>query len=82
MKISDRIAEFIQAKGMSIRALEQTIGCSNGLLGRCINKKTEISSQWISKIIEAFPDVSSEWFMTGKGAMFKDSSDEFRINPI
>ena len=81
MKISDRIAEFIQAKGMSIRALEQTIGCSNGLLGRCINKKTEISSQWISKIIEAFPDVSSEWFMTGKGAMFKDNSDEFRINP-
>ena len=44
MKISDRIAEFIQAKGMSIRALEQTIGCSNGLLGRCINKKLKFQA--------------------------------------
>lgn len=80
MKISDRIAAFIQAKGISTRALEQKIGCSNGLLGKCINKRTEISSQWISKIIEAFPDINSEWFMTGKGSMFKNNSDEFRTN--
>ena len=56
--ISDRIAILIKEKGISTRALEQAIGCSNGVISRCISKGTDISSLWVSKIIEIHNDIN------------------------
>lgn len=71
MNISDRLSELIKTKGISIRAFEQLIGCSNGVISRCINKGTDIQSLWLSKIISAYDDISPEWLLTGKGNMLK-----------
>ncbi len=68
---SDNLSSFLKLKGISVRAVEQQIGCSNGVISRCINKGTDISSQWVSKILEIFPDLSADWLMTGKGEMLK-----------
>lgn len=66
---SDNLAAFLNKKGISIRALEQQIGCSNGVISRSINKGTDISSQWASKIIEIYPDLNPTWLLLGKGEM-------------
>ncbi len=83
-KISDRIALIIEEKGISIRSLEQSIGCSNGVISRCLSKGTDISSLWVSKIIETFQDVNAEWLLTGEGAMLKESKreDDYDLRPI
>lgn len=70
--ISDRISSLIKQKGISARALEQRIGCSNGVISRCISKGTDISSQWVSKIIESFDELNAEWLLTGRGNMLKE----------
>lgn len=67
--ISDRIALIIKEEGISIRAFEQHIGCSNGVISKCINKGTDISSLWVSKIIETFPKIDPKWLLTGEGTM-------------
>ncbi len=69
--ISDRIALIIKNEGMSTRAFEQQIGCSNGVISKCINKGTDISSQWVSKIIETYPDIDPKWLLTGEGSMLQ-----------
>ena len=69
--ISDRIALFAKEKGLSIRAIEQQIGCSNGVLARCVSKGTDISSSWVSKIIETYKDLSPNWLLIGEGAMLR-----------
>ena len=56
---------------MSTRGFEKTIGTSNGVIARCIQKNSDISSGWLSKIIEEFPKYSAEWLLTGKGGMMK-----------
>lgn len=76
--ISDRISLLVKQKGISIRSLEQTIGCSNGVISRCINKGSDISSIWVSKIIEMYPDISPLWLLTGKG----DITDSSQQKPI
>lgn len=73
--ISDRIALFIKTKGLSIRSLEQQIGCSNGVIARCINKGTDISSLWVSKIIEKNEELDALWLLTGKGSMLRGRHD-------
>lgn len=69
--ISDRIALIIKERGLSTRAFEQTIGCSNGVISKCINKGTDISSQWVSKIIETFVEIDPKWLLTGEGSMLQ-----------
>lgn len=81
MNISDRLNLLIKEKGTSIRALEQTIGCSNGVLSRCINKNTDISSVWVSKIIETYKDVNPRWLLTGEGEMTTPAQPEKIILP-
>ena len=68
-KIIDRIAYFIKSEGISGRSFEGAIGASNGLISRAIKKGTDISAEWLSKIIDTFPNINPEWLLTGKGDM-------------
>lgn len=74
--ISDRIAQIIKKEGISTRAFEQQIGCSNGVISKCINKGTDISSQWVSKIIETYSEVDPKWLLTGEGSMLQKAQQE------
>jgi phage repressor protein C with HTH and peptisase S24 domain len=87
-KIVERIALILENKGLSVRAFEINIGASNGMIGRAIAKNTDISAQWLSKIIEIYPDVNANWLLTGKGEIFatktpqKVSDENPNRNPI
>ena len=70
--ISNRIGQIIKDRGISTRAFEQQIGCSNGVISKCINKGTDISSQWVTKIIETFVEINPRWLLTGEGSMLVD----------
>ena len=74
--ISDRIAQIIKKEGISTRAFEQQIGCSNGVISQCINKGTDISSQWVSKIIETYSEVDPKWLLTGEGKMLQGAENK------
>lgn len=75
MKNIERIAQVIDSKNISIRAFEISIGASNGAFGRAIKNNTDVSSEWLSIIIEKYPDLDAEWLLTGKGEMLKQSED-------
>ncbi len=78
---SDNISIFLKAKGLSARALEQQIGCSNGVISRCISKGTDISSQWVSKIIETYPDINPSWLLSGIGDMYLNPQTRQEVIP-
>lgn len=74
--ISDRIAQIIKNEGISTRAFEQQLGCSNGVISKCINKGTDISSQWVSKIIETYKEIDPKWLLTGEGSMLQRTENK------
>lgn len=65
----ERIEEFIKSQGISVRAFEQAISASDGMIRRAINNKTNIQSKWLSNIAESFPQLSLNWLITGQGEM-------------
>lgn len=71
MRIIERIAQIISYHKVSVRSFELQIGASNGMIGRAISKKTDISAEWLSKIIEIYPSLNCEWLLTGDGEMLK-----------
>ena len=69
-----RLQQFIENKGISKYRFYQESGLSNGSL----DKGENIGSDKCEKILYAFPDLNSDWLLTGRGPMLK--SDAVLIN--
>ena len=80
MNLSSRIKEFIHYKGVSIRSFEENVGCSIGVINRCITKNTDLTVTNLMKIINRYPELNSEWILTGEGSMLKDDNINHRCN--
>lgn len=65
----DRLEEFIKNQGISVRAFEQAISASDGMIRRAINNRTNIQSKWLCNIAENFPQLNLNWLITGQGEM-------------
>ena len=71
--ILSRIQEIASNEGITIGAMERTIGASKGVLSRAINNGTDIQAKWLSIIVENYPRYSTGWLLTGAGGMLKDN---------
>ena len=69
----ERLAQFIQSMGLSVRAFELSIAASDGMIRRAINNKSDIQSKWITLIADNYPQLSLDWLITGRGSMLRDS---------
>ena len=72
----ERLGQFIQNQGLSVRAFEQSIGASDGMIRRAINNHTDIQSKWLLSIAENYPRLSIDWLITGRGSMLKEATSK------
>ena len=70
-KILSRIKLIADTSGITIGAIERTIGASRGVISKAIAKGTDIQSKWLELICENFPEYSPQWLLTGEGEMLK-----------
>lgn len=73
-KILSRIQEIAVNEGITIAAMERSIGASKGVLSRAIANGTDIQSKWIQNIVEKYPLYSAEWLIVGRGLMLRHES--------
>lgn len=71
-----RIQQYIKNKGISKYKFYQQSGLSNGAL----DKGENIGSDKCEKILYAFPDLNSDWLLTGRGSMLKNNGLELIDN--
>jgi hypothetical protein len=74
MKIIDRLALYIESKGISLNAFDKSIGASNGYIGKQIKNSASVGVDIIQNIISVYNDLSIEWLITGKGDMLKSEN--------
>ena len=67
MGIPNRIKQFADSLGISMRKFCETVGVANG----SFEKVKSIGSETLLKIYYAYPNISLEWLITGEGSMFK-----------
>lgn len=70
--ILTQIVKLAEAEGISIGALEKSIGASKNVLYNAINKGTDIQAKWIAAIVDNYTTYNVEWLITGRGEMLKD----------
>ena len=66
----ERIAHLASLEGITIGALEKSIGASKGVLSRAVQKGTDIQAKWLERIVENYPKYSLDWLVSGRGDIF------------
>ena len=69
--ILSRIKQYLDLKGISIRAFELKCGFSNGSFASQLKNGKTIGIDRLENILNSFPDINTEWLLTGKGDMTK-----------
>jgi len=67
--VSDRIRQYIEAKGISYYAFENSLGASRGSVSKAVKDNKSMGSNVLEKIISLYPDLNPVWLLTGQGTM-------------
>jgi phage repressor protein C with HTH and peptisase S24 domain len=67
--VSERIGEYIEAKGISYYAFENSLGASRGSISKAVKDGKSIGSQMLEKILTVYEDLNPSWLLTGQGEM-------------
>lgn len=70
MNLKERVQEIISDLNISQSMFEDAIGASRGTIAHLENT---ISSKLLTKITTKFPQVSSDWIITGRGEKYLDA---------
>lgn len=76
----ERIYQFIDYKGVSVKEFSDNIGVSNGYLAKQKANSANLGSHIVEKIVVFYPDISVEWLITGRGRMLKSDISNFSGN--
>jgi transcriptional regulator with XRE-family HTH domain len=75
--VKDRLIEFLEYKDLSQAKFAGKIGVSKGY----VNNMTENPTQeTITSIKNKFPELNTEWLLTGKGEMLRNNINEVNGN--
>ena len=70
MEIRKRIADFITAQNLSVRAFGNVCGIHQATLDKQLKGLRDVSLDTILKISATFPNISLEWLVRGEGPVY------------
>lgn len=68
-----RIRKIIWDKKLSVSAFEKRIGMSNNSIQVALKRNANLKDETLNHVLAAFPDISAEWLLTGKGHMTRNA---------
>lgn len=77
--ILKRLKQYIDSKGISIAAFEQSVGMSNASFGKSLKNNGAIGTDKLEKILSVYSEISPTWLLTGKGEMIKPEIEDFPV---
>lgn len=84
--MTERIKSLIARLGLSTRAFALSCGLRQNTLSNQLNGVRELSLSTVMAILEAYPEVSSDWLLLGVGDMFRSEqpkpADAERMNKL
>lgn len=77
--ILQRLDEFLQLNKVSYYQLEKSVDASKGSISRAVKHGKNIGSNVLEKIVENYPNLNTEWLMTGRGEMLKNPDELLHV---
>ncbi len=72
--MKERLKEFLRAENKSSAQLAEEIGVQPSGISHILSGRNKPSLDFVLKMLEKYSFISTEWFLFGKGDMYKDES--------
>lgn len=69
--MKDRLKEFMLYKSLNAADLADKIGVQRSNISHILNGRNNPGALFMEKLLNAFPDLNSDWLITGRGKMLK-----------
>ena len=79
MSINKRVEQLIDKVADTKSAFSATTGISTVILSHISSGRNKVSLSAVEQILIAYPTVSAEWLILGKGKMYKEEKDHSQI---
>lgn len=79
--VFQRIKVCIDDKQISLNALAKVLNMNQSTVLRQVKGEQTMSSNLVETFLKAFPDVSAEWLLRGKGNMLLENGTESFAKP-
>lgn len=84
-----RIEKIMETENLSSGIFASQIGVQNSTLSHILNSRNKPSLDVLKKILQRYPDISSDWLILGQGPMFREERksqspslfDNFELTP-
>ncbi|MGN0186615.1 MAG: helix-turn-helix transcriptional regulator [Paludibacteraceae bacterium] len=73
--MKERILQLLEEKQMTLAAFADEIGVERSTMSHIKSGRSNPSLDVAQKILERFPEVSTDWLILGKGSMFGQISN-------
>lgn len=71
--IESRLRQFLQMEELSPAKFADSIGIQRSGISHLLAGRNKPSYDFITKMLSAFPELSADWLLTGKGKPYKNS---------
>jgi transcriptional regulator with XRE-family HTH domain len=71
--MKERLLEFLRAENKSSAQFAEEIGVQPSGISHIISGRNNPSLDFVLKMLEKYPFLSTDWLLFGKGTMYKDS---------
>lgn len=68
MEIKNRLIQFIQHKGMTNKAFEESCGMSNGYIS---SMRKGLGPEKLNNVLTKYPELNRDWLLYGEGSMLR-----------
>ncbi|MFC2087513.1 helix-turn-helix domain-containing protein [Bacteroidota bacterium] len=76
--MKERLIDLLKSLNLSASKFAHEIGIQPSSVSHVLSGRNKPSFDFISKTLERFPAVNTDWFILGKGDMFKSNSDNIK----
>lgn len=72
----ERLQQFLQMENLTPAKLADTMGVQRGGLSHLLSGRNKPSFDFITRLLELYPDLNFDWLLLGKGKPFKNDSTQ------
>lgn len=76
-----RVKQIIEKEGISVSKFAEKVDVGQTTLNNQLLEKRALSIDVVNKILNAFPVLSAEWLLRGKGPMYCEQTEEVETRP-
>lgn len=76
-----RVKQIIEKQGISVSKFAEKVDVGQTTLNNQLLEKRALSIDVVNKILNAFPGLSAEWLLRGKGPMYCEQTEEVETRP-